>query len=145
LGLTGIYFVRVAVTPGQIEKFHLPLLPIGQRPGKKAPNPNMREFIRRHGHKATHLNAFFTEANLPIFQKILIDAVMEHWDQDIYNEMVEEYSKEADEPDELTPGELIEKREQMYERITDSFGPGWYEGYPDAPDPDSDRDDNVRF
>jgi hypothetical protein len=28
LGLTGIHFVRVAVTPEQIDKYHLPLLPI---------------------------------------------------------------------------------------------------------------------
>src|SRR5918992_1360291 len=143
LGLTGIHFVRVAVTPEQIDEYHLPLLPIGQKPGKKAPNPNMREFVRRYGQKATHLNAFFTEANLPIFKQIIVDAINEHWDEDIYNEMVEEYDVEADEPDELIREELIEKRQQMYARITESFGPGWYEGYPDAPDPDQEDNGSI--
>lgn len=100
----------------------------------------MKEFIRRYGQKATHLNAFFTEANLPTFKKIIVDAINEHWDEDIYNEMVEEYDVEAGEPDELTLEELRDRREEMYDRITESFVPGWHKGYPDAPDSDSDPD-----
>jgi hypothetical protein len=130
LGLIGIHFVRVAVTPKQIDEFRLPLLPVEQGAGKKAANPNMREFVRRYGVKATHLNAFFTENNLPIFKKILVDAVNEHWDEKIYNDMIEEYDIEADEPHELTEEELEDKRQKMRGRITESFKPGWYSGYP---------------
>jgi hypothetical protein len=99
----------------------------------------MKEFLRRYGNKATHLNAFFSEAHLPTFKKILVDAVNEHWDEDIYNEMVEEYDVEADQPDELSEEELHDRRQEMYERITEAFKPGWYRGYPDAPDEDEDE------
>jgi hypothetical protein len=149
LGLTGIHFIRVAVTPEQIDKYHLPLLSIGQRPGKKAPNPNMREFVRRHGYKATHLNAFFTEAHLPAFKEILRNAVLEHWDKDIYQEMIEEYDVAADAPPRLTEEELSRRRRNMYRKITKTFNdPNWCNGLPDAPDPDDmdqeeDEDDDA--
>lgn len=61
LGIEGIDFQRVAVTPKQIEEYSLPLLSIDKKPDKKAPNPNMQEFVPRHGNKSTHLNAFFIE------------------------------------------------------------------------------------
>ena len=66
----GINFVRVAVTPEQIEAYHFPLLPVEQGADKKAPNPNMKEFVRRYGYKATHLNAFFTKTNLNTFKEV---------------------------------------------------------------------------
>ena len=87
---------RVAVTPEQIDQHHLPLLPVEQAPDKKAPNPNMKEFLRRYGYKATHLNSFFTEKNLPAFKKMLVNAVNEHWDEEIYNDMVDEYEVASD-------------------------------------------------
>jgi hypothetical protein len=142
-GLTGIHFVRVAVTPEQIDGYHLPLLPIERKEDKKADNPNMKEFIRRHGLKATHLNAFFTEAKLPEFKRIIVDAVKEHWYQEIYDIMVEVYDVPAPAPDNLTDDELREARKEMYTKITKAFEPGWWEGLPDAPDaPDQDEDDN---
>ena len=140
LGLSEIHFIRVAVTPEQIEQYHLPLLPIEQGEGKKAPNPNMNEFIRRHGFKATHLNAFFTDTHLPTYKKILIDAVNGHWDERIYIAMVDEYEIEADDPQELSREELRERRKEMYRRITEVFSdPSWYRGLPDSPDDDEDR------
>ena len=144
LGLFEIHFIRVAVTPEQIDQYHLPLLPVEQAPDKKAPNPNMREFIRRYGYKATHLNAFFTEKHLPAYKKMLVNAVNEHWDEDIYDQMVEDYEIEADEPEELTREELKEKRQEMYRKITEFFSnPNWYRGLPDSPDDDGSDDSNV--
>ena len=144
LGLFEIHFIRVAVTPEQIDQYHLPLLPVEQAPDKKAPNPNMREFIRRYGYKATHLNAFFTEKHLPAYKKMLVNAVNEHWDEDIYDQMVEDYEIEADEPEELTREELKDKRQGMYRKITEFFSnPNWYRGLPDAPDHDGSDDSNV--
>jgi hypothetical protein len=92
LGLTGIDFQRVAVTGEQIDKYHLPLMALEEK------NPNTREYKRLHGDKATHLNAFFTEAHLPAFKKILLAAIDEHWDERIYDEMVEEYDVPAPTP-----------------------------------------------
>jgi hypothetical protein len=82
LGIEGVDFQRVAVTPEQIEHYNLPLLDIEKKADKKAPNPNMQEFIRRFGYKATHLNAFFIEKHFDTFKKIIGDAVDEHWDPD---------------------------------------------------------------
>ncbi len=48
LGIEGIDFQRVAITPEQIEEYDLPLLDIDKDPDKKAPNPNLAEFVRRH-------------------------------------------------------------------------------------------------
>ena len=136
LGLSEIHFIRVAVTPEQIDQHHLPLLPVEQAPDKKAPNPNMKEFLRRYGYKATHLNAFFTEKNLPAFKKMLINAINEHWDEEIYNDMVDEYEVAPDDPPKLSREELREKRQEMYMKITEAFTPGWYSGLPDAPGED---------
>jgi hypothetical protein len=49
LGIEGIDFQRVAITPEQIKEYDLPLLDIDEGPDKKAPNPNLAEFVRRHG------------------------------------------------------------------------------------------------
>jgi hypothetical protein len=131
LGLVGINFIRVAVTPEQIDEYDLPLLPIEQGKDKKTPNPNMKEFIRLHGEKATHLNAFFTERNFPIFKEILLDAVNEHWDEGIHNEMVDEYDIQADDPPKLSDEELKEASREMYRKITEAFKPGWEKEYDD--------------
>jgi hypothetical protein len=134
LGLSEIHFIRVAVTPEQIDKYHLPLLPVEKGEDKKAPNPNMKEFIRRYGYKATHLNAFFTETHLPTYKKILIDAVNEHWDENIYNAMVDEYEVAPNDPPALSREEIREKRIEMYRKITEIFSnPSWYRGLLDAP------------
>jgi hypothetical protein len=125
LGIEGIDFERVAVTLEQIEEYNLPLLNIDKKPDKKAPNPNMSEFVRRHGNKATHLNAFFIEKHFNTFKMILRDAVDEHWDEDIYDEMVEEYDVDPEEPDEMNEEELLEARCKMCKTITNEFNPGW--------------------
>ena len=75
---------------------------------------------------------------------MLVDAVNEHWDEDIYDQMVEDYEIEADEPEELTREELKEKRQEMYRKITEFFSnPNWYRGLPNAPDDDGSDDSNV--
>jgi hypothetical protein len=129
LGLEGIDFQRVAITPGQIEKYNLSLLSIDKKPDKKAPNPNMQEFVRRHGNKATHLNAFFIERHFNTFKKILREAVDEHWDPDIYQDMVDEYDVDPDDPEEMDDEELEEARNLMCRKITNEFKPGWTREY----------------
>ena len=130
LGIVGIHFQRVAVTPEQIEKYNLPLLSIEKKPDKKAPNPNMQEFVRRHGNKATHLNAFFIERHFNTFKKTLRDAVDEHWDPDIYQAMVDEYDVDPDDPEELDEEQLTDARILICEKITNAFKPGWTKEYP---------------
>ena len=125
LGIEGIDFQRVAVIPKQIEEYNLSLLSIDKKPDKKAPNPNMQEFVRRHGNKATHLNAFFIERHFNAFKQILRDAVDEHWDPDIYQNMVDEYDVEPDDPEELDDIELEDARNLMCRKITEAFKPGW--------------------
>jgi hypothetical protein len=137
LGLTGVNFVRVAVTAEQIVKYNLPLLPVEIREGKKHPDPNMHEYLRRFGPNASHINAFFAESRLPLFKNILIDSVNEHWDENIYNQMVEEYEVDSPDPPELTDDELRKRRRNQYRRITRFFSnPNWFMGLADAPDPD---------
>lgn len=131
LGIEGTDFERIAVTPEQIEQYNLPLLSIDKKPGKETANPNMTEFVRRHGKKATHLNAFFTKKHFNTFKMILRNAVDEYWDEDIYNAMVEEYDIEPEEPDKMDDDELEEVRNEMCKEIIYSFKPGWTEGYPD--------------
>jgi hypothetical protein len=127
LGVGNINFIRIAVTLEQIDKYHLPLLPNEKVPNKKMPNPGTEaEFIRRYGNKATHLNAFLTETRFEIFKnEILLPFVDSHWDQQIYDEMVEEYEIKTPEPPSLTDEELEEARSRMYQKITEAFRPGW--------------------
>jgi hypothetical protein len=125
LGIPGVNFEIVAVTPEQIHKYKLPLMSLEQAEGKKKPNFNTQEYIRLYGNAATHLNAFFTEAHLPAFKKILLQAVANHWDESIYNDMVDEYDVEAEEPPRLTPEELAAARKKIYEEITEAFKSGW--------------------
>jgi hypothetical protein len=123
-------------------------LSIDKKPDKKKPNPNMQEFVRRYGNKATHLNAFFIERHFDAFKMILRDAVDDHWDEEIYDNMVDEYDVAADDPDEMDEEELLEKRCMMCKTITGSFRPGWpkdvshpaYE-YLDDDGTDEDEDD----
>ena len=148
LGLDGIDFQRVAVTPEQIEEYDLPLLDIKKKPEKKLPNPNMREFIRRHGNKATHLNAFFTEKHFNIFKKILQESVDDHWDPDIYQEKVDEYDVDPEEPEEMDEDELEDAKIIMCKKATEAFGHGWgtrdgivEEDYEDVESEDETEDD----
>lgn len=125
LGIEGVDVERIAVTPEQIDKYNLPLMPLDPEEGKK-PDPNLHEFKRRYGDKATHLNAFFTKDHIADFKKILVESVDKHWDKSIYNEMVEEYDgAEPEEPEELDEDELRDTRKRMYKKITEAFAPGW--------------------
>jgi hypothetical protein len=126
LGISGINFERVAVTHEQILKYKLPLMSIEQSVDKKAPNPNMKEFKRLYGNKATHLNAFLTKKHIKDFKKIALQSIDQHWDKSIYDEMVEEYDVEASEPESYSPEKLEEIRRKMRRKITEAFAPGWY-------------------
>lgn len=138
LGLEGINFVRVGITPEQIDKYHFPLLPVEKSPEKSRPNPNMAEFIRRYGYKATHINAFFTKKYLLTFKKIIVAEVKKHWYQEIYDVMEEAYDVKAPPAEEYTDESMKEIRQEMYQKITEAFKPGWYKGLEDAPDGDED-------
>jgi hypothetical protein len=147
LGIEGIDFERVAVTKEQIEEYDLPLLSIDKKPDKKATDPNMKEFVRRHGNKATHLNALFTEKHFNTFKLILRQAVDEHWDEDIYDRMVDEYDVDPEEPDEMDKEELLEAQCMMCRTITKEFSPGWpghvpHPEYEGVNDDNNDDDDN---
>lgn len=126
LGIEGIDFQRVAVTSEQIKKYNLPLMSIEQAPDKKAPNPNMAEFKRLYGDAATHLNAFFTEAHLKDFKKILRAAVDKHWDKSVYQEMVEDFDERPDAPASCSKRELQERHRRMFAEITAAFADGWH-------------------
>jgi hypothetical protein len=91
LGIDGIDFQRIAVTDKQIDDYHLPLMDIKKDPNKKTPNPNLAEFRRLYGDKATHLNALMTLKHKNDFKKILYKAVDEHWNQEIYDDMIKQY------------------------------------------------------
>jgi hypothetical protein len=88
----------------------------------------LREFQRKYGNKATHLNAMMTLEHKEDTKKILFDAIDQHHDPDIYQDMLDEYlNSEPDEPDSLSEKELDEARQEMYDEITRAFSPGWEE------------------
>jgi hypothetical protein len=126
LGIPGVDFERVAVTPEQIHEYKLPLMSIEQTENKKGPNPNLKEFKRLYGNAATHLNAFFTEKHFADFSKILLESIDKHWTKSIYDQMVEEYENmEPEEPDSYSPEQLESIRSDMRRKITEAFKPGW--------------------
>jgi hypothetical protein len=125
---------RIAILPEQIDKYKFPLLNIEKKPNKKRENMSLREYKRRFGYKATHLNAFFTKEHFKEFEKILLAEVDQHWYEEIQDTMIEVYEVEPDEPESLPEEELKAKRLQMYRMITAAFKSGWYQGLPDAPD-----------
>jgi hypothetical protein len=130
LGIDGIGFQRVMITPEQIDEFDLPLMNIDKDPNKKAANPNLAEFRRLHGNKATHLNAMMTLAHREDTKKILFDAIDEDHDPDIYQSMIDEYDGvEPDQPESLSKDELAQLRQAMVDRINAAFGKGWDRRY----------------
>jgi len=129
LGIDGIDFQRVMITPQQIGKFNLPLMNIDKDPNKKTANPNLVEFRRLYGNKATHLNAMMTLEHREHTKKILFDAIDEHHDRDVYRDMIDEYyGAEPDEPESLSEEELDRVRLRMIRRITHAFKNGWENG-----------------
>jgi hypothetical protein len=142
LGLEGLDIRRIAVTPEQIDKYNLPLMDI-ESESNGGGNSNLKEFIRKYGRKATHLNAFFTKKHIGDFKKILIEEVDRHWNKQIYEDMLEEYSWEAPSPTRYSSEELKRMRIEMVNKITNAFYPGWeQEGYTDDwGDDDEDLED----
>ena len=126
LGIEGIDFQRIMITAEQINQFDLPLMNIDKDPNKKAANPNLAEFRRLYGNKATHLNAMMTQKHRDDTQQILFGAIDQHHDPDVYQDMIDEYEyAEPDEPESLTKKELAEVRQKMYRRITKAFPSDW--------------------
>jgi hypothetical protein len=140
LGLEGLDIRRIAVTKEQIKKYNLPLMDL-ESEGNGGGNPNKKEFIRKYGTEATHLNAFFTKKHIEDFKKILIAAVDEHWNEQIYEEMLEEYSGGVERPPRNSNEELNHIRSNMYNRITNAFTPGWDTDYWYEEDENEDRDE----
>ena len=78
-----------------------------------------------------------TEGRLKDFKKILLDAIDDCWDEDIYNENCppEEYDYGAhgeEEPEDIDPDEFYDDtditiREKMIRTATDAFKEGWEE------------------
>jgi hypothetical protein len=64
---------------------------IKKDPNKKTPNPNLAEFERLYGDKGTHLNAFMTIKHKDHFKRILDEAIDEHWNKKIYDDIIKEY------------------------------------------------------
>jgi hypothetical protein len=138
----GIFYAdvrRITVTPEQIDEYNLPLMSL------EGNDLNLREFKRRYGDKATHLNAFFTEAHIDDFANILRNAVDEHWDQSIYDEMVAEYDgAEPDEPESMDEDELNDAKELMCKKATEAFYHGWGadDGYYDLKNESDDEEES---
>lgn len=126
LGIEGVDFQRVMITPEQIEQFNLPLMDIDKKPDKKKADPNLVEFLRKYGNKATHLNAMMTLEHRDDTQQILFDAIDQYHDEDIYQEMIDEYEDaQPDEPESLSDEELDQARQEMIDKITNAFAKGW--------------------
>jgi hypothetical protein len=110
--LVEVEFRHVAITPEQVKKFKL---------------------------TGYQLEAFMTtEKRLRDFKKILLDAIDDCWDEDIYNENCppEEYDYQAHgekEPEDIDPDNEFYGdtdttiREKMIRAVTEAFKPGWEE------------------
>jgi hypothetical protein len=127
LGIPNVNFEPIAVTPEQITKYKLRLMSIKRPPGKKADDPNLKEFQRLNKSKglpenlATHLNAFFTPKHIKAFEKIVLAWVDSHHDKKIYDDMVEEYGDTAPDPESMTDDEVVEARDEMWEKVKETF------------------------
>ena len=121
LGIPNVNFEPIAVTPEQISKYKLPLMSLKRPPGKKADDPNLKEFQRLYGNRATHLNAFFTPKHINDFKKIVLAWVEGHHDKKIYDDMVEDYSDIAPDPESMTDDELVKAHDEMWEKVKAAF------------------------
>ena len=121
LGISGIDFDVIAVSPKQIKKYKLPLMSLKRKKGKKADDPNLKEFKRLYGENATHLNAFFGRKHITDFKKIVLGFIDKHHDKAFYDKMVKAYDVAADDPPRLSKQELRTVREEMYQKIQDAF------------------------
>jgi hypothetical protein len=121
LGIPNVNFEPIAVTPEQITKYKLPLMSPKRPHGKKADDPNLKEFQRLYGNRATHLNAFFTPKHINDFKKIVLAWVDSHHDKKIYRDMVKEYSDVAPKPERMTDDEVVEAHDEMWKEVKAAF------------------------
>ena len=121
LGIPNVNFEPIAVTPEQISNYKLPLMSLKRPAGKKADDPNLKEFKRLYGNRATHLNAFFTPKHINDFKKILLAWVDSHYDKKIYRDMVKEYSDVAPDPERMTDDEVVQAHDEMWEKVKSAF------------------------
>ena len=139
-------FIRVAVTPEQVEEYDLVEDPEhnsevnkdtrSNRFGEKYP-----ELVERYGPKfGIQVEAIMTTQDLvDAFKEVIDEEINEWWDKDIYLENCpdEEYDYEAngeEEPEDIDPdneyaddGTELTMREKMAKMVTDAFRPGWEE------------------
>ncbi|MGH9982983.1 MAG: hypothetical protein ACRD8W_03405 [Nitrososphaeraceae archaeon] len=130
LGIQGVHFERVAVRQEHITKYNLPLMPVEKKEGAEKDDPNLKEFERRYGKSMTHLNAFFTKKHIGDFKKIITDSIKQHYNQSIYDEMVEQYNVDPEEPESYSEDTLLEIKQDMITKITEAFKPGWHNDLP---------------
>jgi hypothetical protein len=124
---------RVAITPEQIQKYHLIENPEFEGKNK---DPRFKQFrekypdlVEKYGEKfGIQLEALLTtDERLKIFMKMVQDTIDEYWDEDIYDENCpdEEYDYEAndsEEPEDIDPDEV---RPEMIRMVTEAFRPEW--------------------
>jgi hypothetical protein len=98
-GAPEVTMKRVALTPGQIEEYHLPSAPI------KMTDSRAGAFLIEHGNEAVELDAL----EPPVLQALIREAVLEEIDVDRWNEKVKEIKKER--------GALVERCEKIKEAL----------------------------
>lgn len=151
LGIPNVNFEPIAVTSEQIIKYKLPLMSLKRPAGKKADDPNLKEFQRLNKSKglsenlATHLNAFFTTKHIKDFEKIVLAWVDSHHDKKIYDDMVEQYSDIAPDPESMTDDELVKAHDEMWEKVKAAFcNPARPRQRPDSEEgEDTEHEDDV--
>lgn len=120
-------FERVALTEEQIQEYGIPLRPI------KMKDSRANGWMLEHGNKAAELDAFLA-VNADAFEEMVQKAVTDHWREDIYDQMVEDYEDVVNEPENKYEKDIA----GMIQKITEAFKPGWdNEFYEDAQEGDN--------
>jgi hypothetical protein len=135
-------FIRVAVTPEQVEKYDLVEDPEYNPEKNKDSRANRfaekyPELVKKYGPKfAIQVEAIITtQERIDAFKELINDEINEWWDEDIYLENCpdeeydydehEEVEPEGIDPDnELVDGSDLTIREAMIKMVTDAFKPG---------------------
>jgi hypothetical protein len=117
-------FERIAITPEQITEYNIPARPVKTKPrqGKKRIDPRTISFKARHGDLAADLDAFLA-ANDEAFEELVQKAVDDHYRQDIYEEMLEDYERKPDSY--FTDEQRGKAIGNMIDTITEAFKPDW--------------------
>ncbi len=115
-------FKRVAVTEEQIRKYHLPTAPKDEDAEERFDNDSRSEkYAQENGRAVTELESLLaSKEKIDAFRKIVIDSMAEFWDEKEYLKFchdgkIKEYSED----------ELKEIRDNMYQRLNDSFVTPW--------------------